>query len=214
MPDDTAFTTESPMFTFGGYGVEPTGLPKTAGFGIRLGARLIDLAVHWVVFTVSSFVSGIVLAIAVRDPARVQAIFTALRRTSVFAFVFALVGSALYHSICEGLHGSTIGKRICGLVVLNDEGQPCNLRSALGRSLAYFVDALFFGLIGYMAMRGSPLDQRKGDERFHTIVAKRKTVPPAVLRDLGSLVLVTLLAAGVDSLFAVLGIFAHLQRWG
>ena len=115
-------------FSFGGYGAEYPGLPKTGGFSIRVVARLIDLAFHWLVAIVSAFFFGILIMIAVRgNQAAFQNAVASLRQTSVVAMLFSLLGSATYHIICEAGHGSTLGKLACGLVVLNEQGQPCRL---------------------------------------------------------------------------------------
>lgn len=202
-------------FSFGGYGAEPPTLPTTAGFGIRTAARLIDIVFHWLISIVSGFVLGLMLAVAARgDQFAFQQAIASLRQTLVIALLLSIIGSVMYHTVCEAWHGSTLGKLICGLVVLDDQGQPCRFRSALGRSFAFIVDSLFFGIIGYMAMKGSPLDQRKGDEWFHTIVAKRKATTAVVVRGFDRFILVVIAAAAVDAVFVFLGFVAHLQHWG
>jgi uncharacterized RDD family membrane protein YckC len=200
-------------FSFAGYGAEHPSLPTTAGFGIRTGARLIDMALHWIIFMVSGFVFGILLVIAAGgNQAALNNAAARLRHISIVALVLAVVGSAMYHTICETWHGSTLGKLICGLVVLDENAQPCGFRSALGRSFAFFIDSLFFGIVGYMTMKGSPLHQRIGDQWCHTIVAKRTATPAVTLRGMGRFAAVASLAAVVDGACAYLGFFAHL--WG
>ncbi|MBZ5511021.1 MAG: RDD family protein [Acidobacteriia bacterium] len=202
-------------FSFGGYGAEHPSLPTTAGFGIRTAARLIDIGVHWLIALVSGFVFGLFLLIAAGgNQIAVQNAVASLRQRSIIALVLSILGSAMYHTVCEGGYGSTLGKLIMGLVVLGEDGQPCRFRSALGRSFAFYIDSLFFGIIGYMAMKGSPLDQRKGDEWFHTIVAKRKATPAVAVRGLGRFVAVAIVAAVVDAVFVLLGFLAHIQNWG
>ena len=206
---------EAPSFTFGGYAARPEGLPETAGFGIRAAARLVDYVVHFLISFPAGLIFGMVLVLAVGgDQVRLQRGIAAMRQTSVIAFLLAIIGSALYTTLCEAVHGSTLGKLLFGLVVLTEKGLPCGFRSALGRSFAFLIDSLFFGLIGYLAMKGDPLDQRHGDKWFHTIVAKRRSVPPAVLRGGGRFVAALALAAAVDGGVMVLGLVAKVINWG
>jgi uncharacterized RDD family membrane protein YckC len=201
--------------SFAGYGVEHPSLPTTAGFGIRAAARLIDMAVHWLIFIVSGSSFGVVLAIALRgNQVAVHNAVTQVRHTSLIAFVLGVVGGAMYFTVCETWHGSTVGKLVCGLVVLDENAQPCGFWSALGRSFAFFIDSLFFGIVGYMAMKDSPLHQRLGDQWCHTIVAKRSATPAATLRGMGRFATAASLAAVVDGACAYLGFFARLNNWG
>ena len=39
------------------------------------------------------------------------------------------------------------------MVVVQEDGSPCRIGSALIRSLAYLIDSLFFGAIAYFAMQ-------------------------------------------------------------
>lgn len=214
-PVTPTVTPEVPSFTFGGYAADTSGMPPTAGFGIRLVARLIDTAVHWVVAVGSGLFIGIAIAIAVRgDPVAARQAMVHLRETSVLAFVFSLIGAALYQTACEGIHGSSPGKMICGLAVLDESARPCSLRSALGRSFTFFIDGLFFGIVGYMAMKGSPLDQRNGDKWFHTIVAKRKGAPATSLRSGSKFVAALLAGLAVDAMFMQIALIAKLRGWG
>src|SRR5258708_37280109 len=84
-------------------------------------------------------------------------------------------------------------------------GSPCGFGPAVIRNLAYFIDALFFGLIGYMAMQKSPQQQRYGDQWAHTLVAKRALIPPQSLRDGGRFAVPLLLAIAVDILVLLVG---------
>jgi uncharacterized RDD family membrane protein YckC len=85
------------------------------------------------------------------------------------------VGFALYHAAMEGIHGSTVGKRLLGLVVTTSQRRPISLRAALGRSFAFYVDSLFFGAVAATLME-PPLQQRYGDKWCGTVVTKRSTL--------------------------------------
>jgi hypothetical protein len=51
------------------------------------------------------------------------------------------------------------------------------MKQALLRSLAYYFDGLFFGLVAYSSMKQSPLNQRYGDRWAHTVVIRAKELP-------------------------------------
>jgi uncharacterized RDD family membrane protein YckC len=89
------------------------------------------------------------------------------------------LADVLYHTLCEGLYGATLGKLCCGIRVVSEDGAPSTLKGALIRTLAFeFVDCLFFGAAGYTAMRKSPLNQRYGDVWGKTAVIKTSEMAP------------------------------------
>ena len=118
----------------------------------------------------------------------------------------ALLGSILLEAICEGLHGSTPGKYLLGIVVVREDGTPCRLGAAFIRSFAYLIDSLFFGLIGYFAMQKTPQQQRHGDEWAHTIVCRRSWLAQQNLRGFGQFLMAFLLGAMADAALIILGL--------
>ena len=52
------------------------------------------------------------------------------------------------------------------------------MKGAFIRDLAYHVDALFFGLVGYISMEKGPLRQRYGDGWARTVVVKTSVFRP------------------------------------
>jgi uncharacterized RDD family membrane protein YckC len=93
-----------------------------------------------------------------------------------YSYVFSALGLLFYHTVMEGMCGATVGKRLLGLVVISSDGEAVGLRAALGRSLAFYVDGLFFGIIAYVSME-PPLQQRLGDTWNRTLVLKHSTLP-------------------------------------
>lgn len=71
-----------------------------------------------------------------------------------------------------------MGKLCCGIRVVNEDGRPSNLKGALIRTLAYFVDSLFFGMVAWSSMEKSPLNQRYGDKWGKTAVLKTTEIAP------------------------------------
>lgn len=174
-PDPSAPFTELTAPTFGGYATE-SNVIVGVGFWPRVVSRLIDMGVDYGVGYLSGRLFGrlVVLAAGGHIPYEVAIKF---RGHSLYVFIFAWFGVAAYHTICEGLHGSTLGKFLLSQVVIMEDGSPSRLWPAFIRSIAYSVDALFFGLVGYYCMEKSAQEQRHGDEWAHTIVCSRSDVP-------------------------------------
>lgn len=148
-----------------------------AGFGIRFAARLIDVIIQAGTWVVMLFVVAIALGIytaVTKNPA--EMLINEITTPGLTQFLFAFVGAILYHVFSEGLHGTSPGKRILGLVVIKANGTPCSFPAALRRTLAFYVDGLFFGLVAYASM-SPPLRQRVGDRWANTIVIRRSSLP-------------------------------------
>lgn len=193
------------------YAGQPGGLIGV-GFWLRAGARVIDLIAHYVITFAGGILFGIVVSIAAA--ARDTSPDELLRRGStsgITLVVFALLGSIVFEAVCEGLHGSTLGKLILGMTVVQEDGTPCRFGSALIRSFAYLVDSLFFGLIGYLSMQNSPQQQRHGDNWAHTVVVRRADVSPSNRRGGGTFVGAFLLGAMADAILAITAMLIHYQ---
>jgi len=137
-----------------------------------------------------------------------------LRRISTIRFplfVAALFGAVAYQVICTSIYGSTVGKLLLSLQVVKDDGSPCPPKSAVIREFAYFVDALFFGIVGYMAMRGDPQQKRYGDQWAHTIVMKRVNVPPTSRQGALRFVLGLMLGISADIAFMMVGLLVQMN---
>jgi uncharacterized RDD family membrane protein YckC len=190
-------------FNFGGY-AEQDGTIAGVGFWPRAGARLIDIIVHYVIALFTGMFIGIALVAANHGHAD-PVLFAKLRHTGFTGFAFALLGSVAYHIVCVTLHGSTLGKMLLSMVVVQEDGSSCRLKGAVIREFAYFIDAFFFGIIGYLEMQKSSREQRHGDNWAHTVVSKRSRVQQNQLRGPGLFVLAFLFAVMFDSAMLTLG---------
>lgn len=205
LPDQpTLFATAVP--SFGGYAPEPTQLQGMT-FWPRVGARVIDLIVHYIVTFFSGILFVILLMIASGGHAS-PVVLAKLQHTGILGFVFALLGSFAYQVVFTTLHGSTVGKIALSMVVVQEDGSPCGFKSGLIRELGYFVDAMFFGIIGYTAMKDDPKQQRHGDEWAHTIVSKRQLIPPDKLRGVDRFLMALIFALMADAAFAMAGMLS------
>jgi uncharacterized RDD family membrane protein YckC len=69
--------------------------------------------------------------------------------------------------------GMTLGKRIVGIRVVDEEGDVAGFGAAIVRNLLRLVDGLFFYLVGAIFALTSPRGQRLGDRAAHTLVVRR-----------------------------------------
>jgi uncharacterized RDD family membrane protein YckC len=193
------------QFSFGGYVSTPGGL-EGVGFWPRVGGRLIDLVIHYISNIVGGLVFGLVLGVVGTMLGKsVPAMVYKIQHLGFAAFGLALLGQVAYHTVCESVHGSTAGKMLLSMVVVQEDGTPCKFDSALLRSFSYFVDALFFGLVGYLAMQKTSQNQRYGDQWAHTIVCRRSQVRPENLRDGSRFAIALCLGMAADALMLMVG---------
>jgi uncharacterized RDD family membrane protein YckC len=113
--------------------------------------------------------------------------------------------------ICTSVHGSTLGKRLLSMQVIQDDGSSCRLKSATIRELGYFVDVMFFGAIGYFAMRNDPEHKRHGDDWADTIVCKRAHAPLASQQGAMRFVLGLALAIAGDTALLMTGFLIQIS---
>src|SRR5260370_27648851 len=115
--------------TFGGYAPEQSQL-QCVTFWPRVGARVIDMLIHYLVSFISGIVFVIMLVIASGGHASPVAL-ARLEHTGVAGFVFALLCSFAYHVVFTSVHGSTLGKIALSMVVVQEDGSPCTFQRAL-----------------------------------------------------------------------------------
>ncbi|MEP7122133.1 MAG: RDD family protein [Byssovorax sp.] len=161
-----------------------------ADFGLRFLARSLDLIFtmalsYGVGIAVRSVLTGMALGGAITPGWQVK-----LGALTVGTFGWSVAATTAYEALCESIGGATVGKWICGLRVysadFSPDGtflvalRPCSFGGALIRTLAVFVDAMFFCAIAYFSMEASRWRQRMGDRWGHTVVVKAKStdLPP------------------------------------
>jgi uncharacterized RDD family membrane protein YckC len=104
-------------------------------------------------------------------------VLESLQKTSFIGRIGGVIATLAYHALFEGVAGSTVGKRLLGLQVITMDGTPLRFVQGVRRSLAFLVDALFFGAIAANEMKDSPEKQRIGDRWAGTRVVRRRSMP-------------------------------------
>lgn len=156
---------------------------EAGSFGIRLGARILDNVALTLVAMVCGFVSAIFCAFLALAGIIGEGWEQRIGHTSAATIAVSYVSHLAYSTLSEGLGGTSLGKLICGLRVVRVDGQPPTLLKALGRNLAFYIDSLFFGAIGWSSMSGSPLRQRYGDKWTDTAVIYARSLGPTSKRN-------------------------------
>jgi uncharacterized RDD family membrane protein YckC len=167
-----------------------------AGFWIRALARIIDMVFGLFVGFTAGIFGGTTLVLLNAAGVVPPGWQHRIHGFSLTVLAFSFLGNILYHTFCEGIYGATLGKLCCGIRVVSEDRSPSNLKSALIRTLAYYIDALFFGLVGYNSMQKSALNQRYGDVWGKTAVLKASEVAPESERSSMRLVLSLFLGVG------------------
>ncbi|MEK6734662.1 MAG: RDD family protein [Pseudomonadota bacterium] len=104
---------------------------KAAGFSVRFLAYVLDLLFLMVIF---NFIEKLTPPL----PAS---------RFTIFTEAMNLIVSMLYFTVFTASKmQATLGKRIFGLKIINENSEPLNLFHSFGRYLAYFFSYITFGL--------------------------------------------------------------------
>ena len=93
--------------------------------------------------------------------------------TTEKAFWMLLFLGIAYYTLCEAATGMTLGKRMVGIRVVDEDGDRVTFGASLVRNLLRLVDAFFFYLVGAVFALTSARGQRLGDRAAHTVVVRR-----------------------------------------
>jgi uncharacterized RDD family membrane protein YckC len=205
VPEFPNAVAEPITFSFGGYAAaEPSGLTGV-GFWPRAGARFIDLLVHYCVAFFAGLLFSILLAAAAGGHIPLW-VAVKLRHPGFTLFLFSLFGFFAYQVVATSVHGSSLGKIVLGMVVVQEDGVPCRFVSALIRELGYFIDSIFFGIVGYFAMQRDLKEQRYGDQWASTVVCRRSSLRPDQLHGGARFVLGLMLGTMADAALVMVGL--------
>ena len=195
--------------SFSGYATPTAGYPGVT-FWPRLVARIIDMLVHYGAGYLAAmlFVFLLVIAAGGRPPVWV---IGRISHIGFPRFIAGMLGFFSYNVICTMVYGSTAGKLLFRMQVIQDDGSPCRLKSAVIRELAYFIDAMVFGVVAYFAMQDDAEQKRVGDGWAHTVVCKRKFIPLDSRQGALRFVLGFMLGVLVDIVFVVMGLLLQMN---
>jgi uncharacterized RDD family membrane protein YckC len=177
--------------------------PPTTGatFWVRVAARVLDSIALMAISWMAGVAAGVGLVVAGISPERAAGLHAA-------TLIGGGVAGLAYHAIAEAWVGATPGKLCLGLRVVAVDGGRASFGAALLRSLAYYVDALFFGMPAYSSMSTSePRRQRYGDLWAKTMVVSKSEPGIRQVPSFAAVARVTLAAILVATVVDVAGIF-------
>jgi uncharacterized RDD family membrane protein YckC len=139
-------------------GLRPARLPS------RALSVFIDLVLAWAVYLLLSV--GLLAAVSSLDAAALAAVRVAL-------FLLVLVGASIAVETIS--HGRSVGKLVCGLRVVREDGGPIRFRHALVRGALGLIEIqLFFGVVACAASLISARGRRLGDVFAGTLVVRER----------------------------------------
>jgi uncharacterized RDD family membrane protein YckC len=180
-----------------------------AGFGIRAAARVIDIIYGIVIGLLGGVFAGIILMLLEQGGLIAPGWQGRLGGVDLAGWGFSLLGTLSYHWLTEGMYGASLGKLLCGLRVVSEAARPIGFTQAFKRSLAFYWDGLFFGLIGYSSMKESELNQRYGDRWAKTVVIKSCDVPAESKRGWEMFALAFVLGSFAKAISMAAGLIIH-----
>jgi uncharacterized RDD family membrane protein YckC len=152
--------------------LSPVNAGNTRNMGVRIVAYIIDFILTGVVQSVIGLMVGMVVGMSALttggDP-------TATAESAPVNLTLYGLGTLVffgYFIIMEAVFGYTLGKRLFGLRVVNENGEPISWGQSFGRNLMRIVDLLFWGLVAIISMNTSELCQRLGDRVANTYVIR------------------------------------------
>lgn len=89
------------------------------------------------------------------------------------SFFAALLIGFVYYVYFESQYGASPGKMAMGLKVIMANGEPCDIKAAVLRTVCRVVDGMFCYLIAALAVWFSANNQRLGDRVAGTLVVKK-----------------------------------------
>lgn len=201
----------SPCLFLGGDPSRLAGLTYVS-FWPRAGARLIDVVVHTLISGQATVFLIALLAATFGGHIPSGMLITLKRLSFGEAYVISLFGVLAYHWVNVSVSGSTMGKHLLSIVVIQEDGTPCRVRSAIKRELGFILDNIVPGIPGYFIMKKSVKKQRWGDEWAHTVVCKRSSVTSERLRSDARFALGMTLALMADTAVRIAGLLLHIHK--
>lgn len=176
-PDDADFCTKC------GNSLKPIPAPLTVNAPVSsrglLGTEK-DVILHRIVaiiidYIVMGFLSFFILGASI-GPGLATKSPAAVIGGLFMSIILVMVIWILYGIILETWKGQTIGKMVMGIIVVKENGEPCDFFAALLRNVFRIIDSLpTLYLIGFIVIALTEKKQRLGDRLAGTVVVKVRT---------------------------------------
>jgi uncharacterized RDD family membrane protein YckC len=140
--------------------------PRFAGFGVRLGAYIIDMLVLIPVIGASMY-------------------FT-MFSPNAMAFLLISIIASFYKPVLEGLYGATVGKMALKIKVVGAEGAPIDLNQAFMRWIPFLLGAVFSWWFSYGIISGAAAEGVSGFMEY-SLYQQEQTAEMGATATLGQL---------------------------
>ena len=147
------------------------------GVGIRCIAQLVDgMICLLILFIVGSTVAPLVGGTTPDG-------FEMTGTPAVVVQLLTGLFSILYFTFLEAYwNGQTLGKKLTGIQVLNEDGTSIDFSTALTRNVLRIIDAFGFYLVAALSVWLSKRKQRIGDRVAKTYVVQKRVFPGSMAR--------------------------------
>jgi uncharacterized RDD family membrane protein YckC len=150
-----------------------TGVPNVHVMGRRVAATLLDFLPLGLLTWMVDATFGVAQNVSVLSPPA----GIPYTSNSAVAFPWLYLVLVTYYAVQEALFGTTFGKALMGLQVVQDDGNPLTLGSALLRNLVRPIDAASGYLLGWILALCSSRRRRLGDHLAGTLVVSADSLP-------------------------------------
>ncbi len=154
----------------------PPAQGEAVGFQARVFPRLIDSALHLVMALLGGMAAGVALAVLAKqglvDTGWLERLKLSLGPRLAVSVSTTLASTAVMNRVS----GTSVGKWLFRQRLVRIDGTRPRLLDGVVRELGLYIDLLFFGAVGYVTMKDSPLRQRVGDKWANTVVVRADTV--------------------------------------
>lgn len=137
------------------------------------GSRIVAIIVDLIILSVVSFIIALPFGtLTLTFPFMFSYTRSLAPSNAIFvpSEVLYILLMLLYFTYFEGTSGQTLGKKIKGIKVVKENGDPPSLVDALIRTILRIIDGIAFYLVGFIVIQVSEKKQRLGDKAAGTIV--------------------------------------------
>jgi uncharacterized RDD family membrane protein YckC len=179
----------------------------------RFGALVVDALVISLLDAIVNGTFGVTRVTSGVVPSMTTGSFASFTTQTTVDWLWLTVLWVAYYAVLEGLFGATVGKRLAGVRVTDQEGRRIGWQAAILRNLGRLLDALpFLYLLGGILTLNSRLHQRLGDRFAGTLVVPAAAVVGPPLPSDVRRRRVTVLAVVTALLLAFCAAFAYFGR--
>lgn len=136
-----------------------------------------DVVLHRILAVIIDFFVLMILSFSLLGASIIPGLAAQSRFAAMSGFMMSLFLIMLlwifYGIALETWKGQTVGKMILGIIVVKENGEPCDFFAALLRNVLRIIDNLpSFYLLGFIVMAITEKRQRLGDRLAGTVVVK------------------------------------------